>query len=153
MDLDELFAREQLRDLVARYTWSGDGGDADALAALFTSDGVLDVGEHGGRWSGRDVIRAELAAVADRVAARGVRPGPVRHHVSNLLLEIDGSHASARAYFVVFTAIGVDHWGRYRDRFVLNSDQRWRFAERIVRVDGADEQSLMVPRPATQGSL
>jgi hypothetical protein len=31
---------------------------------------------------------------------------------------------------------GVDHWGRYRDELV-DTEDRWRFARRQVRTDGA----------------
>jgi hypothetical protein len=35
---------------------------------------------------------------------------------------------------------GLDHWGRYLDRYVRIADQ-WRFAERRVFVDGQREGS------------
>lgn len=145
MDLAELLARESVRDLIARYTWAGDRGRSAELAALFTDDGVLDVGEHGGRWEGRDRIAAELDAVATRVAAAGASPGPVRHHVSGTVIEVvSDREATAASYFLVVTAIGPDHWGRYRDRLVAGDDGGWRFAERTVRVDGHVDGSLMV---------
>lgn len=145
MDISELQAREAVRDLVATYTWAGDRGDSAALAELFVDDGVLDVGEHGGAWRGRDRIRAELDAVAERTLAAGGAPGPVRHHVASLRIVIAGpAAAEATSYFSVFTAIGLDHWGRYRDRFVVDADGAWRFAERTVRLDGHAEGSLMV---------
>ncbi|QXC59693.1 nuclear transport factor 2 family protein [Aquihabitans sp. G128] len=148
MELSELVAREAVRDLVARYTWAGDRGKSTELAALFAVDGVLDVGEHGGRWAGRDEIVAQLAAVADRVAVAGSSPGPVRHHVSSLVIDVPLPHeATASSYFLVFTGIGVDHWGRYRDRFAPGPDGVWRFTERTVRVDGHVDGSLMVRDP------
>ncbi len=162
MDLDELVAREAVRDLIARYTWAGDRGRSAELAALFTDDGVLDVGAHGGRWVGAATIAAELDAVAARVAEAGAAPGPVRHHVSSVVINVEQSAddsppstATASSYFLVITAIGPDHWGRYRDRFIRlpgTSDDPtgggWRFAERTVRVDGHHPDSLMV-RPTT----
>lgn len=148
MELSELVAREAVRDLVARYTGTGDRGRSAELAALFAVDGVLDVGDHGGRWEGRDRIEAELLAVADRVAVAGSSPGPVRHHVSSLVIDVIGpTEATASSYFLVFTGIGVDHWGRYRDRFAVGPDGEWRFTERTVRVDGHVEGSLMVADP------
>ncbi|MEZ5177272.1 MAG: nuclear transport factor 2 family protein [Acidimicrobiales bacterium] len=146
-DLAALVAREAVRDLVARYTWAGDGGRSAELAGLFLLDGVLDVGEHGGRWEGRAEIAAQLEAVAARVAAAGGVPGPVRHHVSSLVVDVaSATEAAASAYFLVLTSIGVDHWGRYRDRLAVDpGDGAWRFAERRVRVDGHAEGSLMVP--------
>lgn len=145
MDQWELEAREAVRDLVARYTRAGDRGRSAELAALFADDGVLDVGDHGGRWIGRNEISAQLDAVANRVATAGTSPGPVRHHVSSLVVDVNGpTEAEASSYFLVLTAIGVDHWGRYRDRFVVDGEDGWRFAERRVRVDGHTPGTLMV---------
>ena len=64
----ELTGREQVRDLIARYTWAGDRGRFDDLVACFSEDGVLDVGDHGGRWVGRGEIARQLQGVAARVA-------------------------------------------------------------------------------------
>ncbi len=149
-DLDALAAREAVRDLVARYTWAGDGGRSAELARLFRADGVLDVGDHGGRWEGRVEIEAQLDAVATRVAAAGSAPGPVRHHVSSLVIDMASpTEATASSYFLVLTAIGVDHWGRYRDQMTVDPiDGAWRFVERRVRVDGAGAGSLLVPPPS-----
>lgn len=145
VDLWELEAREAIRELVAAYTWAGDRGRSAELVDLFAADGVLDAGAHGGSWEGRDRIRAELEAVADRVAATGGSPGPVRHHVSNVRIRLLGeAEAEVMAYFAVLTTIGLDHWGRYRDRVVRSDDGAWRFAERSVRVDGHAPGSLMV---------
>lgn len=145
VELSELVGREAVRDLVARYTWAGDRGRSADLADLFAVDGVLDVGEHGGRWEGRSEIVRQLDAVADRVAVAGTSPGPVRHHVSSLVIDVTSpTEPTASSYFVVLTGIGVDHWGRYRDRFALGPDGAWRFAERTVSVDGHTPASLMV---------
>ncbi len=146
LDLTELTAREAIRDLVATYTWAGDRGRSADLASLFASGGVLDVGDHGGRWQGRPEIERQLDAVSARVAAAGEVPGPVHHHVSSLHIRVaaDARGAEATAYFVVYTRIGIDHWGRYRDRFEVDADGAWVFAERVVRVDGHSPGSLVV---------
>lgn len=150
MDLPELVAREAVRDLVSRYTWAGDRGRSAEVADLFASDGVLDVGAHGGCWEGRDQIARQLDAVAERLAVAGTSPGPVRHHVSSLVIEVASpTAATASSYFVVLTGIGVDHWGRYRDRLAAGLDGRWRFIERSVRVDGHTPGSVIVRDPAS----
>lgn len=144
-ELAELQAREAARELIARYTWAGDRGRGDELAELFTADGVLDVGEHGGLWAGRERIRAELDALA-AAGGDGPNPGHVRHHVSSVRIEIvSATETAVGSYFAVYTRIGLDHWGRYRDRIVLDQGV-WRFAERRVRVDGSSAESLMVRR-------
>lgn len=149
VEQSELVAREAVRDLVARYTWAGDRGRTTELAALFSVDGVLDVGPHGGRWEGRNEIVRQLELVAERVAVAGTSPGPVRHHVSSLVIDVaSATEASASSYFLVLTAVGVDHWGRYRDRLVVGPDGTWRFGERSVRVDGHVDGSVMVIEPS-----
>ena len=146
MDLSELVAREQIRHLLAAYTWAGDRGRLSELADLFAVHGVLDVGPHGGRWEGRAAIENGLQAVVARTAAAGPgnSAGPVHHHVSSVLItDVLGGRGRVRSYFAVHTAIGLDHWGRYFDRLELEIG-RWRFSERIVVVDGSSPGSLMV---------
>lgn len=144
----ELSVREQVRHLVATYTWAGDRGRTAEVADCFTADGVLDVGAHGGRWEGRAEIARQLDAVVERVAASGTAPTPVHHHVSSVLVtDVTEGSASARSYFTVMSEIGVDHWGRYLDRVVLDGD-RWRFAERRVVVDGYASGSRVVQAEA-----
>jgi hypothetical protein len=48
----------------------------------------------------------------------------------------DEGHARATSYFLVLTAVGLDHWGTYRDRLV-RLEGRWRFAERAAHVEGS----------------
>ena len=148
MERTELLAREAIRDLLARYTWSGDRGRSHDLAHCFLPDGVLDVGEHGGRWEGRSRIEAELDAIAQRVAASGDAPTPVNHHLSSTMISLsDPTSGWVNSYFCVFTASGADHWGRYRDRVALDpTDGHWRFEERIVLVTGVAEGSRFVTR-------
>ena len=43
MEMWELVAREQIRDTLARYNWSGDAGRLEGLAETFCVDGVLEI--------------------------------------------------------------------------------------------------------------
>ena len=43
MEIWELATREQIRDTLARYTWSGDAGRLEELAETFCADGVLEI--------------------------------------------------------------------------------------------------------------
>ncbi len=135
MDARELEAREHIRDTIDRYAHCVDGGRFDELGELFASDGVLEVeGEPAHR--GRDAIRAFVTGTGRDLAAATGAPR-IRHHVSNVLIEMDGpDRARARCYFLAVTDRGVDHWGRYRDDLV-RAGEDWRFAHRRVRTDGA----------------
>lgn len=146
MERTELIAREGIRDLVARYTWAGDQGRTDDVAQCFMPDGILDVGQHGGTWTGRGEIARELGAVADRVIASGEAPTRVNHHVSSVLIDVTTpTSATVRSYFCVFTDDGADHWGSYRDEVVMDPiDGQWRFAHRSVRVTGTAATSRFV---------
>ena len=134
MDARELEAREHIRDTVTRYAHCVDGGRFDELVELFAPDGVLEVeGEPAHR--GRDAIRAFVTGTGRDLAA-GTGVPRIRHHVSNVLIELDGpDRARARCYFLAVTDRGVDHWGRYRDQYAPTGD-RWLFAHRFVRTDG-----------------
>lgn len=134
MDARELESRGHIRDTIARYAHCVDGGRFDELVELFAPDGILEVeGEPAHR--GRDAIRAFVTGTGRDLAAGTGAPN-IRHHVSNVLIELDGpDRARARCYFLV-TDRGVDHWGRYRDDLV-RTDDGWRFAHRRVRTDGA----------------
>jgi hypothetical protein len=135
VELWELTAREEIRQLVAAYAHAVDRGRFDDLVELFTADGVLEAGAGSGA-SGRDAIRAFLAGV-DGPDGDSPALAYIRHHVSNVVIHIDGrERARAESYFFVVTDRGPDHWGRYRDDLAYDG-ARWRFARRVARTDGA----------------
>ena len=75
----------------------------------------------------------------------------LRHHVSSIRIELTGSDtAIAASYFLVFTEVGLDHWGRYADRLV-RGEGAWRIAHRKVRVDGATPHSRMAGEHRVSG--
>jgi uncharacterized protein (TIGR02246 family) len=125
----ELAAREHIRDLIAHYNLAGDRGWLDDMLALFAPDATLTV--DGNDHVGLDAIRGLFTQ------ATGPRPELIRHFTGTLQIEVSApDHATSRCYFQVLTVNGLDHWGRYTDRFTCR-DGRWLFAHRAVRVDGA----------------
>jgi hypothetical protein len=131
MDVWELTARECIRDTVARYNHAGDTGRYEVMVECFTAEGRLAI-VGGETYDGRDELRAFFSGVG------GTAPGftQLRHCVTNLLIDVvEREHANASSYFQVITDIGLDHWGRYRDRFVV-AGARWLLAERSVKTDG-----------------
>ena len=142
MDIEELLAREAIRDVIARYNHAGDRGRLDELAACFTEDGVMELPDTP-PLRGRDAIRRHLEGVVASLRDATER-ATLAHHVASLRIERTApDSARADAYFSVYTEIGLDHWGRYSDRLRRDADQ-WRFAQRRVRVDGAAADSRMV---------
>ncbi|GAB2964064.1 nuclear transport factor 2 family protein [Amycolatopsis acidiphila] len=142
MEMWELSAREQIRDSIAAYTHAGDRGRLADLAAVFTEDGVLHV-------KGREPAegREAIVRMLSGAVARGARPDAdgrtklVRHFIANVAFEeVSPAEIRTAAYFLVVTAEGPDHWGRYRDRHVP-VDGRWRIVHRYVRVDASSPTS------------
>lgn len=135
MEIWELVARETIRQLVARYAHAADRGRFEEVAALFGHWGVLELPD-GRVMQGRDAIRAFLVDTATAIKPVNA-PTVVRHHVSSHRVDVQGPDAAdGYAYFLVVTARGPDHWGRYVDRYTRDDDGAWRFARRRVRVDG-----------------
>ena len=93
---------------------------------------------------GRTEIRRHLEGVVERFAAQ-TRRASLAHHVATLRVWRTAPPDAARAesYFSVYTEIGLDHWGVYRDRLRCENG-RWLLAERRVHVDGAVAGSRLV---------
>ena len=121
MELWELSAREHIRDTLARYNWSGDAMRLADLAESFCVDGELEL-RGGEPVRGRAAIVEFLSgAVASPNAAAQTSSVKriVRHNVTNIqFTEMTPQQARVSCYFTVFTEIGLDHYGRYRDVFV-----------------------------------
>jgi len=142
VEMWELVAREQIRDTLARYNWSGDAGRLDGLAETFCTDGVLEIrGLEPLR--GRAEIVSFLGGVTGNVA-RNVDVKPVvRHNLANVLFTgLTPDRAEVSSYFTVVTHIGLDHYGRYRD-ILVPGDGMWLIKHRKVSTDWAAQDSTM----------
>ncbi|OBI92691.1 nuclear transport factor 2 family protein [Mycobacterium asiaticum] len=142
MEIWELVAREQIRDTLARYNWSGDAGLVDDLAATFCSDGVLEIR---GRQplQGRSEIAEFLGGLTGNIATGADVKPIVRHNVANVLFTgLTPERAFVSSYFTVTTHVGLDHFGRYRDVLVPDADT-WLIKHRKVSTDWAATDSAM----------
>lgn len=141
----ERAAREEIRELAARYNQAGDSGRFAEMLALFAEDGRLDIEAEpgppgsgpqppGGSYRGRREIRALLEESARADGA----PQRLRHFTASHQIDFESPLcAQGRAYFLVLTAQGLDHWGLYRDEYRRAAPNApWRFARRQVRVEG-----------------
>lgn len=145
MELWELCARERIRDTLARYNWSGDALRLPELAAAFCDDGVLEV-------RGSEPARGRIAIVdylGGAVAAPNAAASEsdvkriVRHNVTNIrFTDVTPEEARVSCYFTVFTEIGLDHYGRYRDVFAAVGDD-WLIRHRFVSTDWSAPNSTM----------
>lgn len=146
MEIWEVVAREQIRDTLARYNWSGDAGRVDDLAGTFCPDGVLEI--RGARsLRGRGEIARFLTGVTADVATTAAHSRPVvRHLITNVLFgELTADQALVRSYFTVVTHIGLDHVGRYRD-VLVPAEGSWLIKRRTVSTDWAAQTSQMARR-------
>lgn len=140
MELWELVARESIRDLVARYNANGDAGRFAEMVKVFAPDAVMELVSADGRvrrFEGTEAITNIFTETKAAWDAAGRGPAHhVRHFVATHQIDVDDpSHARGRSYFLVLMAHGVDHWGRYVDRYETR-DGQWRIVERRALSDG-----------------
>lgn len=132
MDIQELIARESIRDLIARYNANGDSGRIDQMVALFAPTARM---EAKGRWyEGREGIRSIFTGAATNFA-KVPNFTHLRHSTTTLQIDVlSPTQAKSRCYFFVMMDHGLDHWGRYLDEFGV-VDGRWMFTQRRVILD------------------
>ena len=143
MTAEDMIALEQIRATIIRYAWSVDAADYVAMARCFTPDGTLHVTSKM-VLTGRQTIADTLGSRALARGHGGGRKTFQRHNVGNIAVELDGARARAQSYFTVFTEIGLDHLGRYEDRF-CNVDGEWLIEERVARLDAVSARSRFAP--------
>jgi hypothetical protein len=130
--LQELWDKEAIRDLVYRYSYYFDKNQREEFLDLFAEDCVFDPGPgSGGPVHGR-------AALADPSRRRAL--AATSHHNANVLITFDGpGRALVHTTFFAWHRLADGReplvWGYYDD-IVVRHDDRWRFAQRVVRVYG-----------------
>jgi hypothetical protein len=147
MTLDDLLAREAIRDTMAKYNISGDRLKVDDYVACFTEDGIMESEfvpeDKAFRYSGKAEILAWQQRWLNREPGDAVHKASfIRHHLSTSKIDITGPDtAKARTYWVAWTDIGPDHAGYYLDDFRKVGDE-WLIAHRRVRLDWESPDSL-----------
>ncbi len=133
MDPAEAVAREEIRDVLARYNQAGDRGRLGELVLCFRTDGAIEIrGEPPVR--GRDAILERLTGAVQGLARTSERR-LLRHFVASTRIELlSPREARVRSYYFVVTEIGPDHCGLYLDRFEREGEA-WLIAHRRVTVD------------------
>jgi hypothetical protein len=157
MTVEELLARESIRQTMASYNIAGDRLRVDDFIAVFTEDAVLEsenVQESDNfRYASRQEIRNWITrwrAPTGKVSAHSATF--IRHHLSTSQIELTGPvTAKARTYWVAYTDIGPDHCGYYIDDF-RKLGERWLIAHRRVRLDWRSPQSLFTTAVARSAS-
>lgn len=138
----EQLARASIEKTLGACTQAGDARKAEAYAACFALDGVLELDR---RIEGREAIRAWMSApsVIPQPDRSVPSPGFVSHHLTTCRIELTSlTTATVRTYWFVITAIGLDHSGYYDDRFLQVGDE-WLLAHRKPRTLWTSPQSLL----------
>lgn len=126
--LELLQAKEEIRDLVARYCHAIAAADLDALMLLFAEQAYINVNIDDGKGSfgkieGRSAMRdfyKDMVALA---------PKPFIH---NHLIEIDGDHATGKCSVEIRglpDKLSSKNGGYYEDRY-LHDGESWKFENR-----------------------
>lgn len=137
--LQRLVDHQAITDLIHAYCRGVDAVDTPAVAALFTTDCVVDYGPGLGEpTNGSAQLEQRLARGLPRFAATS-------HHVSNIEITFadSGWTASGVTYLYAWHRYrdgrpDAELWARYHDRFVRDGD-RWLISERILRVAGQQD--------------
>jgi hypothetical protein len=148
MTLDELLAREAIRDTMAKYNTSGDRLKVTDYVACFTEDGIMESDGVAEDKAFSYKGKAEILAWQSRWLERDPDSPAIhasrfiRHHLSTSKIDITGPDtARARTYWVAWTSIGPDHAGYYLDEFRMVGEE-WLIAHRRVRMDWESKDSL-----------
>ena len=133
MELWELFAREGIRDTIARYNANQDAGRVDSVIGLFAPDAVLEFRDR--TFTGRDGVRSFFAAAIAARMGQADKPTHIRHSTTTLQIDlVNESEAKSRCYFFVVSDAGMETWGRYLDEF-KPVDGKWLFSRRRILFD------------------
>jgi 3-phenylpropionate/cinnamic acid dioxygenase small subunit len=116
--------RLDLHELAARYGTVVDDRDWDGLALVFTDDATFELHGFGaidGRYEGLAAIRSLME--------KG--PHPIAHHVTNVLVDVDGAVVRMRSKIVGTLERGRAGSVDYAD-VVRREPAGWRIASRAV---------------------
>ncbi len=119
--------KDEIRELLARYCFALDADQFEAMAALFTPDGVWETAF--GTGSGREGIVKQARSIAT-----GTRPRRV-HLTTNIVIDLDGDSATARSNWALIqntpTGPAIGSGGGYSDR-LTKIDGKWFFQHRKI---------------------
>jgi hypothetical protein len=117
--------RESVRDLLARYALYIDSGQADEWVALFTEDGVFEVGHGMEPAVGRDALKA---------FASSLEVGAMHHLFTDQVIDIEADRATCTATAIVLSKGSIMFAGRSYDE-LERVDGSWRIRFRSYTVD------------------
>ena len=145
---DVTSARIGIAALIAELSALGDAGRIDDFSKLFAESGTYTL-QNGKAATGPPAIERMLAEFSKNMADLEVAaPKYMRHNITTSHVDVVGADdARGDTYFLNVNDKGLDHWGRWRDRFIRDADGRWLFASREVIVEGMADTSWLKSHP------
>lgn len=132
--LDQLVAKDAIRELAMLYSRGVDRKDGPLLRTLYTAEATDTHGDSydGGAEGYVDFLERSFPYM--RYSG---------HHICNHLISVDGDTGEGEIYAIAWHIIpdGKGGWiedtmcCRYIDRYAKEADGRWRFAKRVVSYD------------------
>lgn len=119
--IERMLARDEIREVLARYARGVDRGDGSLLKSCYHEDAIE---EHGGNYTGN------AFAYVDGAIPRIERLGPMQHLLGTSHIEFDGDTARVETYIWTFLRVQAD--GRDLDTFTGG-----RLIDRFERRNGA----------------
>jgi ketosteroid isomerase-like protein len=131
LDIEELLAREEIRDVMRRYVRGVDRYDLDAIRSCYHADATDERGPYQGDVDG-------FIAYLD--SDRGLRMfSRTTHSVTDHAVAVDGDSATCESVTIAHHRLPEEHYLvglRYLDLFARR-DGEWRIARRKVAYDWA----------------
>jgi len=131
--------RLAIQDLVCKYNFACDTGDAAALAKLFTEDALFQEGSADDPY----IIDARGPREIFEKAHVGMREIAVqfaKHITTSHFLYEEGGELRGKCYQMFVTSFGqICNTGTYYDRYEKQGSD-WLFASRCCIIDGSKEQ-------------
>lgn len=126
--IQELEDRDEIKELTARYCWHVAHGEGEAVAGLFTDDGVLEVTDGSFKpVHGRDALLRFYRTSVNQ-------PELAIPFIQNHIIEVKGDQAEGTCGIEArFTRNGesVTAAGYYEDRY-RRDNGKWRFLQRKI---------------------
>jgi hypothetical protein len=144
MNLEEVAAHIEIRQVLYRYCRGVDRGDKALIAGVYHAGAE----DRHGNWRGPGREFADfLVPLMDKIPLIG------QHHITNVLVELRGEEADVESYFIAMQpetradgpALAFVS-GRYLDTFARR-DGVWLIADREVVLDVASEMWSAAPWP------
>jgi ketosteroid isomerase-like protein len=125
----QLDEKDAIREVMAEYCFRLDNDRFADMAALFTEDGTWDTA------FGKGTGRQEIAALVQRIRQSGASRPRAIHHVTNIVIKVDGAGATAFSNWVVVQNSGqgpkIGSAGSYADELLKQGDE-WLFRYRKI---------------------